>query len=92
MKVVLMLDADNITEDVQMILDDLRKAMVGNVYIWQPENRQNARAYARIRVVKVEYNGDEFLVYHERADRPNLEGAYNDLRHFLTMIAAEAPE
>ena len=72
-------------EDVQYILESLQSVMIGSEYIWQPENRQNPRAYARITVTDVMYNGDEILIgcMHKG------EKTWNSLDVFLESIATK---
>jgi hypothetical protein len=78
-----------ISEDVEWVLESLRRTMVGAVFVWEPMayRSSNTRAYARVKVVSIDYNGDEITVTTDSADRPGTARAVNDLARFMEGIA-----
>ena len=76
---------------LEQLTDQLRRVMVGGEYVWEPENRENARAYARVIVDSIDYNGDELIVVAHDVRRPS-DKCVNSFARFMEAISTKPPE
>ncbi len=76
------------TTALERLIAQLRRVMVGSEYIWEPENRENPRAYARVIVDSIDHNGEELIVTSHDVRKP-AEKCVNSFTRFMEAISTK---